>query len=322
MYNSTELTLDITTTKESDFNAVQRSYIFIITTIVIAIIGLVGNVLCIVVMLNKTMRHLPFAVFSGVLAVSDSCILILSVLSSVVSLKENSQIVSYTSCGFIVFAVFFCNQFSSWVVVFLTIERMVAVLVPLKCREIVTRRRAIAILSLTGFILFGVNVHSFWTMGYSNSRCAWNEKFHKSIFYDIFVWVDAVLFFILPAAIILVLNLTIICKLWQIRKQHLSSFKKQKSAIIILFGVSIAFIVLTSPEAIRDIYQLLYRRQGQTTGWAYYVPVTLWLMNYAVNFYLYSLAGSKVRNVLILICCKSKNIRKSRNATNSNGTQF
>ena len=66
--------------------------------------------LCIVVMLNKTMRHLPFAVFSGVLAVSASYILILSGLASVVSLKKNSQISSCTSCGFIVLAVFFCNQ--------------------------------------------------------------------------------------------------------------------------------------------------------------------------------------------------------------------
>ena len=87
MNGSTEGTLDITTEipASSAFVAVNDTFISI--TIVVAIIGLVGNVLCIVVMLNKTMRHLPFAVFSGVLAVSDSCLLVERLIASVTKWK-------------------------------------------------------------------------------------------------------------------------------------------------------------------------------------------------------------------------------------------
>ena len=276
--------------------------------------------LCIVVMLNKTMRHLPFAVFSGVLAVSDSCILVIQGVFSVLSLNRNAIVFSDITCRFERLLMTFCNQFSSWIVVYLTIERMVAVLIPLKCREIVTRRRAVLILALTGCILFGVNVNSLWTIQYSSNLqiCTWAEKFQKTIFREIYIWTDTAIFFLIPAILIIVLNAITICRLWQVRKQHLSSFNKQKSAIIILFGVSFAFVVLTSPVVVHDIYLLLNGRQHLEMGLRFYVPVSMWLMNYAVNFYLYSLAGSKVRNVLFHVCCKCEN----GGGRNVNGNQL
>ena len=293
-------------TEIADKKPATDAYVSI--TIVITIIGLVGNVLCIVVMLNKAMRHLPFAVFSGVLAVSDSFILIESAILTSISRIPIVTSFERNTCGFFQFISYFCNQFSAWIVVYLTLERMIAVLLPLKCREIVTRRRASVILLMTGCILLAINIHAFWTAEYSYSHytCDWKKAFKQSILYRVYLWVDVTLFFLVPATSIIMLNSIMIWHLFYMKKYHQTSVRKQKNAIYLLFTVSITFVALTAPVTIHDMYFLYIGKQSDEDGAFYVVTYSLWLLNYAVNFYLYSLAGTKVRTILIQFCYKPR----------------
>ena len=307
-----ELYANITDTPDVA-NSRRYTAAFTSLTLIIAVVGFVGNVLCVVVMLHKTMRGLPFAVYSGVLAISDSILLINRVVSLMTRWKPESIPLSDFTCGFLSFSLYFCNHFSSLILVHLTIERMFAVLLPLKCREIVTRRRAFVILLITGFVLGGVNMHANWTFYHNvdHSACTWRSKYHHSIYQTIFVWTDILLFFLIPATLIIALNSVIIYKLCSARKDH-GHNKKQRKAVVMLFTVSIAFVVLTSPIAGRDLYYLLTHRRPHGDNLLHLVPYTMWMLNYAVNFYLYSLAGSKVRNVLFGYCIRTKELSTSQ----------
>ena len=286
--------------------------IMVSVTLVITAFGLVGNVMCILVMSNKAMRCLPFAVYSGVLAVNDSCILIVRTIITLMSRTPEITNFEVNSCFFISFYSYFGNQFSSWTVVQLTLERMIAVVLPMKCHEIITRKRAVIILISTGCILLIVNVHSFWTAQYSYEyfTCDWKKTFKTSVFFVVYIWADIALFFFVPATCVIVLNSVMIRQLCYVKQRLPTSGQKHRSAAVTLFAVSIAFVSLTAPFTIHDIYHVHFFRQPDETGAFFLVTYAMWLLNHAVNFYLYSLAGTKVRSILIGFCYQTKELVK------------
>ena len=133
----------------------------------------------------------------------------------------------------------------------------------------------------------------------------------QSIYHKMFIWADFALFFFFPATFITVLNSVIIYKICHVRRHHCKSSIKQRNAVVMLFAVSMAYIFLTTPITVRDLYYLLNHQLLHNSGLLHYVPYTMWLFNYAINFYLYSLAGSKVRNVLFGYCVNKKQGRIS-----------
>ena len=289
----------------------------------IDVVGLIGNLLCLLVMTRKGMRHLPFAPIAAVLAVSDSCVLVNNFLYNVdLSLPDLTIVTSY--CELELFWYFFFSVFSSWCLVCITFERFIAVVWPLNCHIIISRKKAALILSVIATVLILLDLHVFWNTDQdSYGACVWKEEFYLSLFHTIYTWVDISLFSIVPFILILTLNCLIICKLCRTEMGGAKALnnQKQRDIVFTLFGVSLAFISLTSPMC---IYTLKVYIMGQpfdvTSTWAI-IGYVLQETNFAINFYIYCLTGNRVRQELKSIFSCTDICRKDESvASNTSST--
>ena len=281
----------------------EQSRYFLVATHLwkaIDVVGLIGNFLCVLVMTRKGMRRLPFAVCAGVLAISDSCVLVAQLLYNIDLTLPDVQIVT-SSCGIQGFIYFVSSEFSSWCLVCITIERFIAVNWPLDCHIIVSRKKVSIALAVICVTLVLINIHALWNTGQdTNGACVWKEEFYLTLFHTICVWVDISLFSIIPFVLISTLNCLIICKLCrtQISEVNALNTKRQRDIVFTLFGVSMAFILLTSPICIYTLNSYIRGEDFDTmSNWAV-TGYVLQETNFAINFYVYCLTGRRVRQEL------------------------
>ena len=128
-----------------------------------------------------------------------------------------------------------------------------------------------------------------------------------SEFHIYFVWMDNVVYFIVPVIVILTSNFTIMFKLYQRSKmKHINRGinKNQEDLNItyMLITVSLFFIVCTTPLAIfNTIAPYIY--SGHEVAYAsdnvpWIISSNMQLVNYSCNFFLISASGKMFRNEL------------------------
>jgi hypothetical protein len=117
-------------------------------------------------------------------------------------------------------------QLSSWTVVLLTAERVISVWLPLKCKELCSRRRVIGVWCGIFVLLCGCNLHFFFTFDLqpiaaddipgSNETsccdCLFNESY-EHFWYDQWYWIDSIIRSFIPFGLILIGNIFIISRL-------------------------------------------------------------------------------------------------------------
>ena len=108
---------------------------------VICVIGFSGNFLTILILNQKRNRKNSTAVFLIVLAVSDSIVLFEGYFCVVISniLQIDFHAINNISCKIHIFLTYFSLQYSSWILVLVTSERVVSVVKPYKARIICSR---------------------------------------------------------------------------------------------------------------------------------------------------------------------------------------
>ena len=123
--------------------------------------GFSGNFLTILILSQKRNRKESTALFLIVLAVSDTVVLFEGYLCSVISsiFHFDFQAMNDTSCKIHMFLTYYSLQYSSWILVLVTSERVLSVMKPYKARIICARKRAITSLAITGTILVVLNGH-------------------------------------------------------------------------------------------------------------------------------------------------------------------
>ena len=273
----------------------------------IDVAGIMGNSLCVAVMTRKSLRSSQFALYTSVLAVSDTLIILQNVLHT----YGRSMQLSPTMCGFILFLSYTSGTFSSWCIVQLTMDRFHAVIRPLEYYDQVHRKRAVIGLVISALLIMGFYSHCLIHAAYYSDpvSCWWAETFRKSQFYRIFLWLSTLVFSVMPFVIIITLNGAIIwhlkCKRSTVRNN--SSELQRNGTIITLLAVSFCFVIFTSPVCVCDIYGYITGKNLAESNPFDNISFVLFELNYTCNFYIYCLTGSKVRNelrkILHCFCC-------------------
>ena len=113
------------------------------------------------------------------------------------------------------FVINFFSNYSAWTVVLMTLERMVAVTMPLKAKVWCRIRNARLSSILIGFVAAAKNIHYSFTTDFlyrpeqRSNMCAFGLV-RKGAFQRIWQGVDTVLASVLPFVVILVCNIIII----------------------------------------------------------------------------------------------------------------
>ena len=293
-------------------------YVWLIGPPIIAVPGVIGNILTVLVLLRQFGRWSSTAVFLFVLAISDTVQLIYSSMSVWIMYGLDKQYVRQLGnlwCKFSMFSAYAPIHFSSWVLVAVTVERLLSVLWPLRVRQRCTRQIASVASFLILCAVLALNSHFFYGYGLTQNSCQHLYQTYSDFFYFIWPWIDAVVAFAAPFFILVICNSMIIYKLRKakvkIRKRTIikstgekSYIKDTRSITITLVLLNVVFMISSTP-----LVAFLISDPGITEEMKliYAVFSVVSFINAGVNFFLYVLSGAKFRNEVkaLLLCRKS-----------------
>lgn len=267
--------------------------------------GGAGNVISFILMCKKALRNLSISVYLRVLAIYDTwylwhCgIIYIALYGSDFSLDISTLV----ECSDY-FALFMSVQCCGWVTVAMSVDRFIALYFPFKSSTICTPRNATKVVVAITIVQILINFRKFFTwrplvIMYGNRYCSPIPSARVSEFY-IWPWFETTSISILPVAIMSVLNIIIIVKLYRISGQASGSqsavSKTNVKTSVTLLSVTFTFIILNLPMG---VYWTYWSTVGDLYGFDDILKAVLTLLsllNNSINFLLY--------------CCSSKMFRE------------
>ncbi|KAH3781397.1 histamine H2 receptor-like [Dreissena polymorpha] len=277
--------------------------------VVLFCVGITGNVLTITVLNRLGLRRQPTLTFLMFLSITDTVIL-LTVLPRywmLYTFNFDLKLVSSANCKLYYFVVYLSMQYSSWILVGVSIERAIKTHFPFKYKRWYTRQRVQIGLFITLFLLILLNVHFFITNGI-NDKLECGSLTEKDKIFDefIYVYIDLCVESLIPFLIMLLCNIFLIRILRKSQKQRPSMMHDRYVQRANMFSVKMTkmlvvcttyFIFATAPLCIYFIiesylkprYTQSYNEAAMATmGLVWTVCYLICLSNYCVNFYLYT----------------------------------
>lgn len=337
--------IPMTEPEKNIYGKVEQQLWLIIPPIV-TVIGVVGNVLTVAILLRQLGRWSSTAVFLFVLALSDTVQLLNSPVRNWIFRgleKHDVRHLSELGCKFSFFFTYGAVQFSSWILVAVTVERFVSVRWPHRVREGCTPRSSTVVVFIILVIIIGLNAHIFYGVGVSDlpqfvgqGYCEVLTVEYQEFWEDVWPWIDFAVAFALPFLILTVCNSMIIYKLQktQVKIRRLSVIessgekayaKDKRNVTITLVLLSVVFLICLTPVQVyfilspykrKEIDKLMcvdfdeFYRQYSIDKLVYTTVNIVSYINAAFNFILYVLSGNKFRSELknLLMCRKSGRI--------------
>ena len=296
-----------------------RKYLFI-TFVSLAFIA---NILCFLVMRMKHNKKHSTCVYLSITAVSDNIIMFLVFHHWFASYVESTHFTNWV-CKIKLYFVYVSMTYGSYEIVFMTLDKFIAILMPHKAAYLCTSKRAYIVSAITlvvSLVYFLPNI--VWTAQIGQfSQC---QRYAATGWYvTAYKYMSIAVFPFVPIFAILVMNFVIIRAVWKSRNlrgnQGEQSTERQVTVMLIL--VSVMFVVLALPIEITDIYHsyINVRRNVQTfVKYSFIRNMTVQLaqINNGINFFLYIISGSKFRGDLKLLFCGKKSQRFTKKAASA-----
>ena len=317
---------------------------------VLLVLGTVGNLLSFVIMSRNMFKASTYS-YLAALAIMDILVLYIGLLRMWVgSFSVDIQLISNWMCKLVTFLGYVSSVTSVWLIIAVTIERFIAVKFPLRAPRMCNVHRA-RIVILTMFIATCfLNMHYMWTVelkaddanGTMSRQCEASSD-HRVLVVEVWPWVDAAVYSLVPFTVITILNILIVrCVLAARRQrssmQHGDIFNKylsvncqgsnvkrpvesSKKLTCMLLAVSFTFLLTTLPMNVlllvraftehynKDRDSLELKRHYAQMTLARTVAELLMYVNHSVNFFLYCATGRKFRRqvkMLLCLCCQGK----------------
>ena len=303
-HNSTEFTLPAWT----------------ILTVAICSVGFLANSLIIIVILCGSLTH--FVIMNLLLALATVENLYLLVIIEKQKGIFGTILIgpSLLHCRISVFFLYATSIASSWITVFIAVERFIAIFYPFKVHIFCTRRTSyftiLVIVILASVVstpfFYGCTVYS--TDGvYSCRGVGWNAKSDLLVISIVFLC-----YTIVPFSIITTLNVLIMKRIrsqraYRLRSQvHISTLAARDAALVsMMTAICAVFFVTSFPASFLMLYtysqRYLHGSDYHLGDWVARFLLLLDDINHCVNFFLYCLTGSIFRNSLLqMFKCKKK----------------
>lgn len=289
------------------------------------VFGTLGNLLTIVVLMQRRCRNSSIAMYLTALAVSDLLVLWTGLLRQwiIYMFHVDIRVLSTTGCKLHVHLVYVGFQCSSWFLVAVTCERFLSVCFPYKVRSVCKPRNAGKVIFVIVLFFVALNHHWFYSVTIQSSYVFKFNQTYKLIcgeinkqtylnFFEIWKWLDLFFVSLLPLTLLCVFNGSIICHVLyrkykanhhivEVNDSPILRSKKVSQLTITLITVSIVFILCSTPMSVYLIGQSVWEHSVETSQ--EYAAIRLWwtlvnilaYLNTSLNFVLYFLSGPKFR---------------------------
>nr|KAG5703179.1 hypothetical protein BaRGS_027344 [Batillaria attramentaria] len=290
---------------------------------IVALIGLIGNLLTIVVLWRREMQSTTI-LYLRALVITDTGILLSAVIVltpyscanylSNDNLKYFSEIVYpvlHTPMNYIVMTLQSCNV---WVTVSVSVERYIAICHPFRAVRLCTRKKTMIVLAAITAVSVLYNVPRLFA-SYAR-KCSEDESedvdqdchyladtemgrtyVYKTVYMSIMY---TILIFVIPLSSLFILNVFIIQELMRMQKRRTGTNihdENEANLSLVLVLIVVVFIFCQSPGLVSqfDIFDF-----STFMKWLA-VSNLLFVVNSAVNFLIYTAFGSKFRKVLLRV---------------------
>ena len=274
------------------------------------------NILSFLVMNLKHNRKSSICTYMSVIAISDNAVLVnqLFIWSNTFNLIQSN----YLYCKIIAYVNHTLWAYLSYTIIFMTLDKLIAIVVPHKSALLCTVKRA-RIISVVIFVIvaiFFLPVFHFVGPNKSNKECTIYAM--EGWYVTAYMYISMVFSPVFPFVSITVMNsfiLYTICRRKNTELAHSSNAHKVESQLtIMLVMICTTYLVLTFPFEFQELY-MYYAGLGNTPdeiaiNWfIVIVALQLMTMNSGINFFLYLTSGQKFRTdlkILFLKCrCKT-----------------
>ena len=218
---------------------------------------------------------------------------------------------TWTHCKVGEFLFRFGRQYSSMLLVLMSIEKCFAVYFPLKSKTVCTVKIAKWATGTVGVLLAGYDSVYFVAIDTivkpsGKKGCVWNGK------YIVPLWsVDSILYSFGPLTLMLITNVAIVLKFTIAKCKRKISAETTKHALAkaatrgtaMVVTVSIIFLLLNTPEGLKNAIPSLVL--DQVPWYRIFMNITSYL-NHSINGVLYCIVGTRFRMELCKILCPKK----------------
>ena len=219
----------------------------------------------------------------------------------------------WTDCKLYYFMLYFGRNYSSTLLVLISIEKCFAVYFPLKSKTVCTIRTAKWVTGVVGVVLAAFNAINFFLESHfikSSGRHICSLNFESNVV-SILNAVDSVLYLFGPFALMFITNFAIVFKFMSAKcksnstestNQALSKSATRATAVVII--VSVTFLILTAPSAVN---MALWPNIKLSNDLVYDVIKNFaQCLNHSINGVLYCIVGSRFRNEFLKLFCGKK----------------
>ena len=309
----------------------------IIPPIIISL-GTMGNCLTVLVILRQKNRITSTSLFLLFLALSDILLLYTSPLRLWIRHYWNIDVrnLSEMSCKIHSYLTYVSVHLSSWLLVAVTVERVLSVMIPHRVKSGVTTTTAGVTISVIAVSVITLNSHFLYGMGQTfvakanqYEQCYPKYESYQYFFNSILPWIDLCIAFVIPFIILTSGNVLIVIKLAvkRRRRRYMSNsninqkhlINRDISLTVLLICLCIFFFVCLGPVSVYFIGFPYWRdgiiaRMDQLDAFHdmeyllfwHAVVNTIGYLNATCNFFFYVLSGTKFRReILNLIFCRN-----------------
>ena len=291
----------------------------------LVVLGTIGNLLGAIVMSRSKLKQNMTCLYLRFLALVDTACLYVGLSSYfIVGVTESRLYIwnlLHLSFNKYIFVLTSLEHLEAWILVCVSLERMLAVCAPEQFKRIVTKTRVLIQLILLTCAAAGLNAYIFW-MGTTkhtshNGTCSTNYATHGNM-YCVWPWINIVFASILPFIIMLICSSAIVITLYQRKrrrnKQRLPGTPpvgmNMSSITAMLICLCTVFLVCSLSQSV--LLSLICSPYIQKSCYVWYVafPIVTMIMylNYAINFWLYCLSGplfrAELKNMLRCGACQ------------------
>ena len=303
---------------------------------ILLVFGTCGNVLSIVVLTGKSIRKSTTGLYLIVLTFSDLAVLYTGLLRQwIIYLFEfDVRQMSEIACKIHTWLVYSSLDFSAWLLIAVTLERIIAVWFPYVLKTKCNRQNGSILIIGILIAVLGLNSHLLYGMVFirtdgKTETCGYIDANYKRFMDTAWSWIDLCAFCLIPFSFIVIGNCLILLK---VAKSHRKSRTKQipgkyktsqkskdnqqSSMTAILVTLNTVFLLTTLPVS---VYNIGHAHWSTTDDPKVLARLDLWwavvnmLMytNNAVNFLLYSLSGSQFRQEAKRIFCQTNDLNNT-----------
>lgn len=301
----------------SEYNA--AIYLWKIVPPILLLLGTVGNVLSILVLRRPTIRKSVCSMYLVMLAIIDLLVLYTGILRQWIlnTFDFDIRATSSAACKIHIWILYSSMDYSAWILIAVTIERVLLLWFPNKMQCVCTKKVAMLVLiSIASFLLL-VNSHILYgyelSTGKTSNHCHYVSKSYLQFWISSWPSIDLVIFCIIPGSFLVVGNILIFVKVLISRRainRQVSTYStssqqrrdsKFSSMTAMLIAVNCVFLVCNIPSRAFMIENTSW--SFDTCGHNYAKMSLLWCIfnllmyvNNSVNFLLYIISGSRFRN--------------------------